>query len=111
VFDELRRQRLPFVHVEPTPGSLCRQLSSDMGVSYQMVTTVMDGEVRKDDARAVDKAWRTVLAAVRDRGQGIVFLRATPAARALLHRLADPRTHAGVRFVPLSTLVPRPPES
>jgi polysaccharide deacetylase 2 family uncharacterized protein YibQ len=111
VFDELRRQRLPFVHVEPTPGSLCRQLSSDMGISYQVATRVLDGEVRKDDARAVDKAWKEVMAAVRERGQGIVFVRATPAARGLLKRLADPRAHAGIRFVPLSTLVPRPPES
>jgi polysaccharide deacetylase 2 family uncharacterized protein YibQ len=111
IYEELRRQRLPFLHVDPAPGAVCRQLASDMGVSYQAAARVLDREMRTEDPRSLEKTWEDLLAFTRERGRAVVFVRATPGARVLLSHMGDPARHPGVTLVPLSTLVPRPPES
>jgi polysaccharide deacetylase 2 family uncharacterized protein YibQ len=109
VFAELRRERLPFVHVDPVPGQVCRQLSADEGVAYQMATVAMDREARGSDMKKLERAWGPVLEQARERGRMVMFLRATPLVRKWLPRIADPKRRAGVDLVPLSSVVPRPP--
>jgi polysaccharide deacetylase 2 family uncharacterized protein YibQ len=109
VYEELRSAHLPFLHVDPVPGEVCKQLSSDMGVSYRTATVALDREARTTDMKRLEKSWKQVLRLARERGSAVAFVRATPGVRTWLPRLADPARCPGVDLVPLSDLVPRPP--
>lgn len=109
LFRELKRERLPFMHVNPAPGAVCRSLSGNLGVLYEEPDAVIDAEARARDAKALEKRWRQLLELARDRGDLVVWLRATPASAAWLPGAADPRRLGGVSLVPLSALLRRPP--
>lgn len=108
LFRELKREKLPFMHVEPAPGAVCRSLSGDLGVLYEEPDAVIESETRAKDTRALEKRWKAVLEDARHRGQMLVWLRATPASVAWLERAAEPRRLDGVSLVPLSALLRRP---
>ena len=46
VYRELRRRHLPFVHVQPAAGAVCRPLAAEMGVIYDEPDAVLDAEAR-----------------------------------------------------------------
>jgi len=110
VYRELKRRHLPFIHLQPAAGAVCRSLAAQLGVMYEEPDAVLDGETRGTDAKALDRRWDAVLAEARARGSLIVWLRASPLARAWLARATDPRRLGGVDLVPLSSLLRRPTE-
>jgi len=108
VYQELKRRHLTFIHLTPVAGAVCRPLASQLGVMYEEPGAVLDGEARRPDAKALDRRWDEVLAACRERGTSIVWLRATPLARGWLQRATEPKRLQGVDLVPLSSLLRRP---
>ncbi|MBI1797292.1 MAG: divergent polysaccharide deacetylase family protein [Candidatus Eisenbacteria bacterium] len=108
VYKELKRRHVPFLHVAPAAGAVCRSLASDMGVVYAESDEVLDGETRGDNARALEKRWTAVLAAARKRGHVVALVRATPLTRRWLAHALEPKRLGGVSIVPLASLVDRP---
>jgi polysaccharide deacetylase 2 family uncharacterized protein YibQ len=110
VYRELKRRHLPFIHLAPAAGAVCRPLAAQLGVMYEEPDAVLDGETRGPDVKALDRRWDAVLAEARARGSLMVWLRASPLARDWLTRATDPRRLQGVDLVPLSSLLRRPAE-
>lgn len=108
LFRELRRERLPFLHVNPVPGAVCRSLSGDLGVLYDEPDVVIDREARGPDRRALDRRFGEALELARERGAVVVWVRASPLTAAWLAGVAEPRRLGGVSLVPLSALLRRP---
>ncbi len=109
VYRELRRQRLPFLHVSPAAGSVCKSLAAELGVDYDEPDAVVDAEARQKDERQLDARWKQILDETRLTGHRIVLVRATPLALDWLPRALDPKRLRGVRLVPLSSILRRPP--
>jgi polysaccharide deacetylase 2 family uncharacterized protein YibQ len=109
VYRTLRQHRLPFVHLMPAPGAVCKTLASEMGVAYEEAGAVLDTEPRGRDTRALDRRWKTLLGEARARGELTVWIRFTPLTRQWLAHALDRKKLPGVDFVPLESLVPRPP--
>jgi polysaccharide deacetylase 2 family uncharacterized protein YibQ len=108
VYHELRRRDLPFLHVAPVAGAVCRPLAADMGVVYGEPDAVVDAEARGSEVRALEERWRDILAEARHRGRLVVWMRATPLARRWLPQALAPRRLGDVHVVPLSALLRRP---
>ena len=108
VYRELKRQKLPFIHVTPAAGAVCKSLASDQGVLYDEPDAVIDHETRGDDRAALDKRWREVLAEARERGRMTVWIRATPLTRSWLSGATTTKRLDGVSLVPLSSVMRRP---
>jgi polysaccharide deacetylase 2 family uncharacterized protein YibQ len=107
VYRELHRQRVPFLHMTPAAGAVCRPLASELGVSYEEPDAVLDYETRARPA-ALDKRWKQLLALARARGQLVVMVRATPLTRTWLPRALDVKRLKGISLVPLSSVLHRP---
>src|SRR5262249_54996796 len=69
VYRELRRQGLPFLHVGAVPRAVCRPLAARVGVAYDEPDVTIDGDARRGDARALDRAWDAALDHARWRGR------------------------------------------
>ncbi len=110
VYRELKRQRLPFLHVAPVPGSVCRTLAGRMGVAYQEPDAVLDLGPLEAKPRALDRRWKALLQQARERGHMVVMVRASAGIIGWLPRATDPRQLGGVDLVPLSALLRRPVE-
>jgi polysaccharide deacetylase 2 family uncharacterized protein YibQ len=108
VYRELARRRLPFIHVQPVAGAVCRSLAAEMGVVYDEPDAVIDAEARTDDARALDRRWSQVLRQARRRGHMAVWVRATPLTHRWLPRVTTPRRLRDVDLAPLSGVIRRP---
>jgi polysaccharide deacetylase 2 family uncharacterized protein YibQ len=108
VYRELRRQRVPFLHVSPAAGSVCRTLAAELGVDYDEPDAVVDAESRQKDAKQLDQRWKEILDETRLTGHRIVLLRATPVSLGWLPRALDPQRLKGVRIVPLSSILSHP---
>jgi polysaccharide deacetylase 2 family uncharacterized protein YibQ len=111
VYRELKRSRVPFLHVQPAAGAVCKSLASDMGIRYEEPDAVIDIEPRQDDAKALERRWKAVLAECRERGALTVMIRATPLTLRWLPRQLESKKLGAVRVVPLSSLVRKPTES
>lgn len=108
VFRELHRSSLPFIHVSPAAGAVCKDLAGDLGVAYNEPDEIVDGEARQSDAKALAKRWSAILAEASDREKTVVWVRATPLT---LHWLAPAlagKLPAGLHIVPLSAVIKRP---
>lgn len=108
VYSELKRRRLPFLHVEPAAGAVCKPLAADLGVEYDQPDVVIDDEARAKDTKRLDKRWDQVLALARARGQATVMLRATPLTRDWLARGLARKRLGDIDVVPLESLLRRP---
>ncbi|NOT33291.1 MAG: divergent polysaccharide deacetylase family protein [Candidatus Eisenbacteria bacterium] len=108
VYDELRDRRLPFLHVMPAAGAVCRSLASEMGVVYDEPDETLDYEPRAADTRALDKRWKQVLEEARRRGRMMVWVRATPTTARWLRRASLPKQLEGVDLVPLTSVLRKP---
>jgi polysaccharide deacetylase 2 family uncharacterized protein YibQ len=108
VYRELRRSHVPFLHVNPVAGAVCKSLASEVGVVYEEPDLVLDREARDDDARALDRRWKEVLAEARERGRLVVMVRATPLTMKWLPRALEPKRLPGVSVVPLASLLRKP---
>jgi polysaccharide deacetylase 2 family uncharacterized protein YibQ len=109
VYRTLRQHRLPFVHLMPAPGAVCKTLASEMGVAYEEAGAMLDSEPRERDTRALDRRWKTLVEEARGRGDLTVWIRLTPVSRRWLGHALDRKKLPGVDFVPLESLIPRPP--
>jgi polysaccharide deacetylase 2 family uncharacterized protein YibQ len=106
VYRELKKGDVPFLHVSPVAGAVCKPLAADMGIAYAEPDVVVDHEARTD-TRALDRAWTAALTRARERGRVLVWMRATPLSfRWLPGALASKRIE-GVSIVPLSALLRR----
>ena len=103
-YRELKRNNVPFLHVNPTAGSVCRALASDMGVIYEEPDVVIDTEARLGGA-ALERHWQEALEEARQRGTLTVMVRATPATYAWLARALEPKKLGEVSVVPVSALI------
>ncbi len=107
VYRELHRERVPFLHMQPAAGAVCRPLASALGVSYEEPGAVLDYEAHSRPA-VLDKRWTQLLALARVRGQLLVMVRATPLTRTWLPKALDVKHLKGISLVPLSALLRRP---
>jgi len=108
VYRELRRQQLPFIHVSPVAGAVCRALAAEDGVIYDEPGALLDRESRARTTKALDARWSQVLARVRARGSMAVWVRATPLAREWLRSATTRRRLEDVDLAPLSGVIRRP---
>jgi polysaccharide deacetylase 2 family uncharacterized protein YibQ len=108
VFRELRRNNLPFVHVSPAAGAVCRELAANLGVAYNEPDEIVDSEARQTDPKALAKRWSSILQEARDREKMAVWVRATPLTAAWLGGALAGKLPPGVRVVPLSAVIRRP---
>lgn len=108
IFRELHRQRIPFLHVSPAAGAVCKALSSDLGVAYAEPDAVVEYEARATAPAVLEQRWKSLLEDARNRGQFVVLMRATPATRKFLPAALDPKRLKGVSIVPLASLLRRP---
>ena len=108
VYRELRRRELPFIHVQPAAGAVCRSVAAEMGVVYDEPGAVLDAETRAASAKALDARWDAILARARERGRLTVWVRATPLAREWLQRATTRRRLGDVDLAPLSAVMRRP---
>jgi len=105
VFHELRRADLPFVHLMPAAGAVCKSLAAEMGVPYSEPDMVLDAESRQHDTKALDGRWKEALARARTRGTCVIWIRATPLTRRWLAAALQPQRLSGVNLVPLSAIL------
>ncbi len=108
VYRELRRRHLPFIHLLPAAGAVCRPLAAEMGVIYDEPDAVLDAEARAKTAKALDRRWGEILGRARARGHAVVWVRATPQAREWLGRATTAKRLGGVDLAPLSGVIRRP---
>jgi len=110
IYEELRRERLPFIHLAPVAGAVCRPLASQLGVIYQEPDLVLDGEAREAKPAALDRQWRALIEKTPPGGTRVIWLRATETSRAWMEKSLDPKRLNGVSLVPLSAVLRRPSE-
>jgi polysaccharide deacetylase 2 family uncharacterized protein YibQ len=108
VYEELRRSELPFLHVGAVPRAVCRPLAARVGAAYDEPDLNLDGDARRGDVRALDRAWTAVLTRAREHGQALALVRVTPKSAAWLARAFDPQRLAGIELSPVSTVIRRP---
>ena len=109
VYHELRRGDVPFVHVMPAAGAVCRSLATELGVGYTEPDAVLDDEPRSSDAGRLDRRWKEILKRARERRGSMVWIRATPLVRRWLPLATSTKRLEGVSLVPLSALIRKPP--
>jgi len=108
VYRELRRRRLPFLHVTPAPGSVCKPLAADLGVAYEEPDAVIDAETRQSGPKALDARWNQVLERTGRRAQMVVLMRATPLVSSWLPRALASGRLKSVEIVPVTAAMQQP---
>jgi polysaccharide deacetylase 2 family uncharacterized protein YibQ len=105
IYHELRRAELPFIHLSPAAGAVCKSLAADLGVAYDEPGAVIDDEARQTRPKALERRWKEILAQARTREHLVVWVRATPLSRGWLPGAVDRKQLEGVDLVPLSSLL------
>lgn len=108
VYGELRRRNLPFLHMTPAPGAVCKSLAADVGVAYEEPDVVIDRDARGDSPAALDRHWARVLEGARERGSMVIMLRATPLVLEWLPRATRRDRLGSVDVVPLAAAIRTP---
>ena len=108
IYHELRRTGLPFLHVAPAAGAVCRDLAANLGVAYNEPDAVIDAEARESAPRALDQRWSRILEDARGRESMVVWLRATPLTLRWLAPALRGKLPAGVYLAPLSAVIRKP---
>ena len=108
IYRELARRHLPFVHVQPAAGAVCKSLAADLGVIYQEPDVVIDAEARAGKPRTLDLRWKRVLEQARSHGHLLVMVRATPGVLAWLPGATSAKRLDGVDLVPVSAVLRKP---
>jgi polysaccharide deacetylase 2 family uncharacterized protein YibQ len=108
VFRELRRNSLPFVHVSPAAGAVCKDLAANLGVAYNEPDEIVESEPRQADGKALAKRWSAIIDEARDREKMTVWVRATPLTASWLGGALGGKLPPGVRIVPLSAVIRKP---
>ena len=108
VYRELRRRHLPFLHVDPAAGSVCKSLAGELGVAYDEPDLVLEGGPSKSGSKALEAGWKQALKQARQRGHVTVLLRATPQLERWLPQALSAQRLDGVNLVPLASLMKHP---
>ena len=108
VYRELRRQHLPFIHLLPAAGAVCRPLAAEMGVIYDEPDAVLDAGAGAKSTKALDKRWGEILEQARARGHAVVWVRVTPLTREWLRHATARKRLRDVDLAPLSGVLRRP---
>jgi len=108
VFHELKRNSLPFVHVSPAAGAVCKDLAANLGVAYNEPDEIVDTETRQTDGKLLAKRWSAILEEAHDREKMVVWVRATPLTLGWLAPALQGKLPPGVHIVPLSAVIRRP---
>ncbi len=108
VFRELKRRELPFLHVSPAVGAVCRPLAGEMGLAYAQPQMILDSEARQKTTAQLDATWKRALEGARESGKMIVMIRATPLALEWLPNAISLKRLKDVSVVPLAALLVRP---
>jgi polysaccharide deacetylase 2 family uncharacterized protein YibQ len=108
VFRELHRNSLPFVHVSPAAGAVCKDLAANLGVAYNEPDEIVEVEARQTDGKALAKRWSAILDEARDREKMVVWVRATPLTAGWVGGALGGRLPTGVHVVPLSAVIRKP---
>ena len=108
IYDELRRARVPFLHVAAVPRAVCRALAARMGEAYDEPDVMLDVEARMKTPLALRRAWKEALELASRHGHVIVMLRVTPLSVRWLDEALSPAALGGATLVPLSAVIRRP---
>lgn len=108
VYEELRRAELPFLHVGAVPRAVCRPLAARVGAAYDEPDLNLDGDAKRGDVKALDRAWNNVLARAKERGHALALVRVTPKTVPWLARALDHKRLAGIELAPLSAVIRQP---
>jgi polysaccharide deacetylase 2 family uncharacterized protein YibQ len=108
VYQELKRRRLPFLHVTPAAGAVCKNLAANLGVAYYEPDAVLDAEAKQAKPKALNARWAQILKQARERGRLLVMVRATPLTLNWLPGALSPKELGGVSVVPVSALLHKP---
>lgn len=109
VYEALKREHLPFLHVNGVPRSVCRVLASRVGAAYDEPDVMLDSEVRRGDPKGLDRAWNAAVQRAQERGSAIVLLRINERSAPWLDRALSAKRLEGVELAPLSSVIRRPP--
>jgi len=107
VYRELRRLSLPFVHVSPAAGAVCKDLAADLGVAYNEPDAMVDVEARQSEGKALARRWSAILEEAGGREKTVVWVRATPLTLRWLAPALQGKLPPGLRVVPLSAVIRR----
>ena len=105
---ELARRNVPFLHVQPAAGAVCKPLAAKLGVAYQEPDVVLDAETRDAKSRALDQAWKAALDQARKRHHLVVMMRATPRVLTWLPQATMTKRLGEVNLVPLTAVIRKP---
>ena len=105
---ELARRNVPFLHVQPAAGAVCKPLAAKLGVAYQEPDVVLDAETRDTKSRALDQAWKAALDQARKRHHLVVMMRATPRVLTWLPQATMTKRLGEVNLVPLTAVIRKP---
>jgi len=108
VYRELKRRHLPFIHVQPAAGAVCRSLAAELGVIYDEPDAVLDTEARAKTPKALDRRWSEIIEQARTREHAVVWVRVTPLTREWLTRATTAKRLDGADLAPLSGVMRRP---
>ena len=108
IYRELKRYDLPFLHVAPAAGSVCKPLAASLGVAYEEADAVLDAEAKRNDPQALNQRWNDMLKLARRRGSAVVLVRASPLVRRWLPAAVSAKRLEGVSIVPLSAILRKP---
>jgi uncharacterized protein len=108
IYQELKRAGVPFLHVSPAPGAVCKSLAADLGLAYDEPDAILDREARNDGPAALDRSWSDVLRQARRRGRMIVLVRVTPLTRKWLPQALSSARLGDVSVVPISSVLRTP---
>jgi len=108
IYHVLRGMGMPFIHVAPVAGAVCKPLAADLGVVYDEPDAIIDSEARQETPRGLERRWKQVLQEARGRDRMEVWLRATPLTRKWLPGALERKKLEGMVLVPVSAVLRRP---
>jgi polysaccharide deacetylase 2 family uncharacterized protein YibQ len=106
-YKELKRDGISFLHISPPSRSVARPLAARLGVAYDEPDAILDDEARSTAPRSLERAWESILERAKHRHQAVVLLRATPTSVQWARETLAAKKLAGVRIVPLSSVIHR----
>lgn len=109
VYRVLKERRVPFLHMTPAAGAVCKPLASQLGVVYEQPDVMLEAGA-KGATKPLDTQWKRALDLARKRGSAVVMLRVSDASLGWLEGAVSAKRLGGVQVVPVTALLRRAPE-
>ena len=100
---------MPFLHMTPAAGAVCKPLASQLGVVYEQPDVMLEAGA-KGATKPLDTQWKRALELARKRGAAVVMLRVSDPSLRWLEGAVSAKRLGGVQMVPLTALMRRAPE-